>query len=116
MGGTTLASIFTQAIPRRVIGVQVAPPAPGGIANFTNIARAIQNVVTGIFQITTPLAILLIIGAGIYLMFDRNHSFQARLEKLYFLKNVLIGYAIIFAANFILTTLTQILQSGGINH
>jgi TrbC/VIRB2 pilin len=86
------------------------------IGNFTNIATVITNVSNGVFKIASVLAILMVIIAGVFLMFDRDTSMAGRLQKLGFLKTVLLGYAIIFAANFLITTINQALGSGGIAH
>jgi hypothetical protein len=86
------------------------------ITQFDNIANVIKNVTTGVFNVSTALVALMILAAGIYLMFNRDTSLAGRLEKLSFLKTVLTGYAIIFAGNFLVQLLTSSLQSGGINH
>jgi len=86
------------------------------INGFNNITQVIQNVTGGVFGVSTAVVALMIIIAGIYLMFNRDTSMSARLEKLSWLKTILTGYAIIFAGNFLVQLVTSSLQSGGINH
>jgi hypothetical protein len=84
------------------------------IPQFTNIATVIANISTGVFAVSSALVGLMIIVCGIYLMIDRNTSFAGRLERLGFLKNVLMGYAVIFGGNFLVQLLKAALLSGGV--
>ena len=86
------------------------------IADFGKITAVIQNVTASIFDVSTALVALMIIVAGIYLMFNRESSMADRMQKLGFLRTVLTGYAIIFAGNFLVQLVTTSLMSGGINH
>ena len=86
------------------------------ITQFDQIKNVVSNVSTGVFNVATALVLLMIIIAGIYIMFNRDSSMQARLEKLGFLKTVLTGYAVIFAGNFLVQLVNGALASGGITH
>jgi len=84
------------------------------IANFQEIFKVIQVVAHDIALIATALAALMVVVAGMYLMFDRDTSHQARLTRMGFIKTVLIAYAIVISAAFILQLITQALAAGGI--
>ncbi len=85
------------------------------IANFQAILTVIQVVTKDIAAIGGGLAVLMIVVAAIFLMFDRDSSHQARMVKMSFIKNVLIAYGIVLAATFILGTIAQALKVGGIS-
>jgi nitrate reductase gamma subunit len=84
------------------------------IADFQHIFLVIQTVTHDIAIIATGLAGLMIVVAGMFLMFDRDTSHQARMTRMGFIKNVLIAYGIIIAAAFILQLITQAFAAGGI--
>jgi hypothetical protein len=84
------------------------------IANFQHIFTVIQVVTKDTAIIATALAALMVVVAGLFLMFDRDTSHQARMTKMGFIKTVLIAYGIIIAAAFILQTISQAFTAGGI--
>jgi hypothetical protein len=84
------------------------------IADFQEILQVIVVVTHDIAIIATALAALMVVVAGMFLMFDRDTSHQARLTRLGFIKNVLTAYGIIITAAFILQLITQALAAGGI--
>src|SRR5216110_962695 len=84
------------------------------IGDFGKIIQVINNVATGVFNVSTALVALMVILVGIYLMFNRDTSISARLEKLSWLKTVLMGYGIILSGTFLVHLVTTSLQSGGI--
>ncbi len=84
------------------------------IANFQAILTVIQVVTKDIAAIGGALAVLALVIAGMFLMFDRGMSYQARTDTKGFMKNVLIGYGVVLAAVFILGTIAQALKVGKI--
>ena len=114
MNSSSLLGSFTTFVnvPTAIASLMADPP----IADFQNITNVIKNITTSVFDVATALVALMVIIAGIYMMFNRDSSVNARLERLSFLKTVLTGYAIIFAGNFLVQLITTSLQSGGINH
>jgi hypothetical protein len=84
------------------------------IANFQHIVTVIQIVTKDLALVATAVAALMVVTAGLLLMFDRDTSQQARMNRMTFIRTVLIGYGIVIAAVFILATITQAFTAGGI--
>ena len=84
------------------------------IAHFPHILTVIQVVTHDIAAIATAIAVLMLVVAALFLMFDRDGSQQARTARMDFIKTVLIAYGIIIAAVFILATISQAFAAGGI--
>jgi len=77
-------------------------------AGFAQIVTAVNNVKQGVFDIATALAALMVIVAGMMIMVDREASMDKRGQRLAFLKTVLLGYAVVVGATFLLTLMQQV--------
>jgi len=72
---------------------------------INDIISAIGTIEGFIIPIATALVVLMIMVAGLYIVFDRDISVAKRGERLAFIRSILIGYTIILGANLLVTLL-----------
>lgn len=77
---------------------------------INDIISAIGTIESFIIPIATALVVLMIMVAGLYIVFDRDISVAKRGERLAFIRSILIGYTIILGANLLVTVLIHALM------
>lgn len=91
-----------------MVALPAVPNTPAAPAGFGQIEAAVNGIEQGVFKIATALAALMVVVAGMMIMVDREASMEKRGQRLAFLKTVLIGYAVVVGATFLLNLVQQV--------
>ena len=101
----------------RIVGLSLARIDPlsvtipaGNPTDVSAITKAIGTIQTYVVSIATALVVLMIIVAGVFIIIDRDVSTTKRGERLAFIRSILIGYAIVLGANFLVGLLISVMS------
>ncbi len=109
-----LFTIMFHITPSMSLASMLVPQAGGPPALPPEIGRVVQEVgvvENSVFAIASALATMLIVVAGMMIMFDRDSSTEKRGQRLAFLRTVLIGYGIVLGAHVLISLFKQVVPS-----
>jgi hypothetical protein len=109
MGLASALGVLSKLLPRN----QAAGNPPALPAEITTVVQDIGVVENSVFKIATALATMLIVVAGVMIMFDRESSTEKRGQRLAFLRTILIGYGIVLGAHVLISIFSQVVPTGG---
>lgn len=113
LSNAVLAILFYEGFNTVLASIQVAwANGPALPKEITTIVQDIGVVENSVFKIATALATMLVVVAGVMIMFDRESSTEKRGQRLAFLRTVLIGYGIVLGAHVLISIFSQVVPTG----